>query len=418
MTSRVSFWNSIKEDLKRRNWLLALTSLVLFFAYPVRFALYFDGIKNDWERGYHNEISGTVTEHLQKFFMSGLALDQGMTIIVVIIAFVCGIQGFAYLYKKQKVDMFYSVPVSKGKRFATVYLNGIIIFGVAYLVNLLLAFIVAVASGALSAQAIGVALTTFAIYLIIFLTIYNITIVAVMMTGNLVVTFLATAVFFLYEMLIYGMISMLQSVFFVSYSYYSQSFEEKLLTTPIFGITEMVDGVSVTGQSVVTYGTSFGSGLIHIAIIAVITGVLAFYLHGKRPAEASERAMAFTKSKTPIKFLISVPICVFAGAMFYVSTNDNIGFLVFGLALGVVLSHCMFEVIYEFDIRAVWNHKRQMVFSSGINACVFWCVCVCVCVCEWLCVVLRKILHKLGILMMSCQEAFHQRKRETFALLS
>lgn len=373
MTSRISFWTSLVEDLKRRNWLVAITALVMFFVYPVRLAVVFNGIKSTWEKGYQSTEFLSFAQQIEYEFARSMVLDPQIGFIVLGIAFVCSIQGFAYLYKKQKVDLFYSVPVSKGKRFATVYLNGILIFTFALLVNFLLSILVGFAYGAVTVPAIGMAFLTFGFMILLYLAFYNITLIAVMMTGNLVVTCLAAAVFFLYEAFIRILIYMLGTGFFESYySGTSNNGLEDLITSPFIIMFNLANKVSVGYAEVMGYlPGSLGANIAHLIILILVTGFLAYYLHGKRPAEASERAMAFTKSKMIIKILISVPLSMLAGLLFYFMTGENSWFLLFGLVIGVVLCHCVFEVIYEFDMKAVLKHKRQLILSSVLTGALF-----------------------------------------------
>ena len=57
-----------------------------------------------------------------------LGFSDNIYPIVFVLAAVIGMQGFSYLFDRRKVDMYHSVPVSKNRRFAVVYVNGLFIY--------------------------------------------------------------------------------------------------------------------------------------------------------------------------------------------------------------------------------------------------------------------------------------------------
>ena len=77
-----------------------------------------------------------------------------MAVFISMVAIIAAIQGFSYMYQRKKLDMYMSVPVTKGRRFAAIYLNGFLVYFLSYLLNLLLSFFVGQAMGASTSLAV------------------------------------------------------------------------------------------------------------------------------------------------------------------------------------------------------------------------------------------------------------------------
>ena len=69
--------------------------------------------------------------------------------------------------------------------------------------------------------------------------------------------------------------------------------------------------------------------------------------------------MAFDKSKGFIKVLLVVASGM-AGGLFFYAIRETLPWLVFGVIVGVVISHCVIEVIYCLDFKKLFCHEKTM----------------------------------------------------------
>ena len=219
MTLRKSFLASMKENNKRRIWVWVVSALLWFFYFPIGLALVISRIKN-------RSIAMKVPEELTMVSLkdgvnSWIGLNLGMMVLICFLAILCAIQGFSYLYSQKKVDMYHSVPVSKSRRFAIIFINGILIYLVPYLINMFLAMIVAYTNGGMNSRNLQEAFIAAFSNLILYIGIYGLTIIAVMMTGNIIITLFATTVFLIYELAIKYILQAYQSHFYSFFSYNS-----------------------------------------------------------------------------------------------------------------------------------------------------------------------------------------------------
>lgn len=235
------------------------------------------------------------------------------------------------------------------------YLNGIGIYGVCYFCALLLAFAVGGVLGAFSVKTILFGLGGFLCNMLFFTAVYNLSIMAVMLTGNVLVTLMGCSVFLLYEYMIRFLMDGMQSAFFRTYCSFGNTTSNSW-TSPVFtylnGISDMSSYLWGNGSR---YMVSFLEKLAVIAVQALVYGIAAYVLYRKRKAEAAGMAMAFTKSKSVIKLLLMIPVTLLAGLWFRGLSGDSVFFTVLGMLIGLLLSHGLIQIIYEFDIHSVLN---------------------------------------------------------------
>lgn len=367
MMSKNSFLGSLKSNARRRIWLLAANLLYFFLTFPTLAAMVIGA-----EKRYAEMVDIAAAT---RNFIKVVSLSGWMAFFTVILALGAAIQGFSYMYKQQKLDMYESMPVPKGRRYAAIYANGILVYAGAYLFNLLAAFFVAEAMGVDASMAIVPAMGAFLGHLLLFVAIYNIGILAVMLTGKFVVTIMACGVLLFYDVMWEMVIHAYADSFFVSYSYYSVDRMTECLISPVVLFFMMLNkcyrflppfGVPETlWENVLpVYG--------RIAVVAAVAGILAYWCYKRKPAESCNRSIAFSKSKAPIKVLLVVPLALLGGIFSYGMTL-HYGFYFFGLIVGLLLSHGVVEIIYEFDIRSVKKGLKTLSVSAVLAS--LWFIC-------------------------------------------
>ena len=98
---------------------------------------------------------------------------------------------------------------------------------------------------------------------------------------------------------------------------------------------------------------------------------LSLELYRLRPSEAAGKAMAFSKSKAPIRILL-VLLGGMAGGWFFWTLQSQVKWGLFGTAAGILLVHCMVEIIYHFDFKKLFSHKMQLALCLGAGM-LFFC---------------------------------------------
>ena len=129
MTLKISCIKLIRENIRRRGWLAALTCVLLFFMMPVYSLLYISTFSDGMPRV---RLYDTLIEYFPGL-LNGHSIQSLMAVIAVLAA-AAALTGFDYIHSREKLDFFHAFPVKRTRWFASAYLSGLIIFLVPYTV--------------------------------------------------------------------------------------------------------------------------------------------------------------------------------------------------------------------------------------------------------------------------------------------
>ena len=361
MTSRSLFFKYMKENTKQRIWSLALTLLLCFFAFPVMTALWSSTAFRP--ENLNSSLPADLAlaqaqrdfarDMLRMYSMKGGALAFMLTIAAVVLA----ASGFAYLHSKKKTDFYHSLPIRREMLYAVTCLNGFLYMAVAYIGFLTIA--------AVMIRVKGVPFDWGSLYLAsvehlcFFALVYMTAILSMLLTGNLVVGLLGTGVLFSWGPVICMTISAYFSEYFTTF-YGDDSF--------LLALSERTSPVAWYVKACMS--SQPGRMALWALVAAVVLFVLGMLLYRRRPSEAAGHAMAFPITEPIIRFLIVVPSSLLLGAMFHAMMYED-GWTVFGLVCGLLLVSCIIEIIYHFDFKSLFAHKRQLLVSAVFVGVVF-----------------------------------------------
>lgn len=373
MTSKKSFLVNMRTNIRRRIWLIVVIFLGLFFAMPVVTAMTLSVEKMYMGYSYKDPAA-----YLGRVFCNCIGLSGGMALLTSLFAVIAAIQGFSYMYQRKKLDMYMSVPVSKVRRFGAIYLNGLLAFVLSYLINLALSFLAAQAMGANVSMAVKDAFLALIGYTLLYTAVYHIAILAVMLTGNLIVTLLGTIVLLFYDGIVYLLAGAYMETFFDSFYWRSTEKFSWIIFTPIIKFMDILNSMYLYDSSYGGYKRNvdmwqFGKGMVFIAVVSVIALVLAYWCYTKKPAEVCGKSMAFPKTKPVIKVLVTMQAGLIGGIIFYGFSGSSLLFFIFGILAGTLLCHGVVEVIYDFDIRSIKNGWKSLLVS-GAGVTVIFCI--------------------------------------------
>lgn len=354
MTSRNLYFKLMKEDLKSRLWAVSLVALALFFIFPVTAAFSAGSVRDavDYEKA--------VLEYGENM-LEWFSFTNGLTVFFMIAtALVCGMSSFSYLYSRSKVDFYHSIPVKRERLYVVNFVDGILIVAVPYVIMTVLGVMLAISNGA-PAGIWHTAFLAYGLHMVYYILMYSTVVIAVMMTGNLVVSFLGSLVF---SVLIPAAITLVIAYFsaffytFVSWKYYfwvNGSGHFSPLTEYILQIGAYDGRTGISGLAV-------AGALAASAVLAV----LGCFLYKKRPSEAAGRAMAFPVSRPIIRVALTMLAAMGVGLIFW-SVRQSTGWAVFGILCGGIISHCVVEIIYHFDFKKLFSNWFQLVGCLAVS---------------------------------------------------
>ena len=374
----------MREDVRHKYWMLALSILGSFLAGPVgalfflsRFSFYDQNIKIIDEAIYtmDHEFIMTLSEYYAgklssaKEFLGSYHLVL-MTVIAFVGAMIVAFLGFRFLYHRQMVDLYHSAPVSRKKLFVSFWLEGFLIWFVpALIANLLSAVIMIIYLkgmffGTILMTALHILLRVTLIYMIV----YHACLVGVMLSGNVLnalVTGLGLNLVIGATVIAY---LVLASSFFDTFymtdgmMYSNPLYAFSPLMTPVLLIIHWVRrGVGgATGTDYYTWHLIVG------IVLCALNFFLAAYFYAKRPSELSERGL----ENKPVRIFLRAMISLLGGLgfamIFFVAANHSLPWMLFGSLLGTAVTFCVLNVIFHGTFKEVISHKLQFAIVLAL----------------------------------------------------
>lgn len=382
-----------RELFSRRIWAAVISWLFFLLYYPAGVIMLITGVQ---ARSQYYQYTASQARYAAMSAVSKwIGLEQSGVWGVVLLAVMIALEGYAYLNNRRKLDFYESQPVPQNTRFWAVYVNGLLLYIVPYLCSLVLSIAVAAGMHAMSGPIAMNGLYAFIRVSLLFLAVYSTAILAVMLTGNLVVAGGITIVFLGFEAVLryvlYHYASMLLRTFYSdgmketlfscigTYCQFLNTdiWREGMITTEesfrIYGIYNIqIPTIEFLGK-VFVQGWTFDFRLL---MLWAVTTVIAFICYRKRQTESAGQALAFSVIRFPLKLVVGIPAALFVGKlltdMYNVSRESAAtAITIFGIALTAVILGCAMEILYDFNIRSVFRRFWQAALAGAAAALVF-----------------------------------------------
>ena len=180
---------------------------------------------------------------------------------------------------------------------------------------------------------------------------YETVIVAMMMTGKIIVGLLATVVFFSFFPVVGALIEGFEDIFFITAN---QVPNEALFNT--LGHLSPV-GAYIMSLADISAGKTVEADQILGLLIAICAGaILGLELYRKRPMEAAGKAMAFKKTMAPIRILI-VLAAGMGTSMFFWTLQSRLRWGLFGMVVGILLATALLRSFTRLILRSCFPIK-------------------------------------------------------------
>ena len=360
MMSRHLFFKAMWEDLRHKIWMIALSSLGSFLVLPVAWLMALSDGYDFWS-----------TEH-PPYIVTGMfheLLLIGGGFIAIAGAIIVGLFGFRFVFHRNMIDTYHSIPVKRRTLYGVCWLNGFLIWLVPFLTCLLLTLGMATFDmlgtpaqkwiPAMFAEA-GM---NFLILAVVFLLVYHVVLTAVMVSGNILNTLVSMMILGFGIISVYGLVL----GFFAYYidTFYMPVFDSGLVFygSPLLSAVVLIYykmETDVFGAFLLGLWKPF---LINICVMALLGG-LAWWLYQKRASELAEQGIHNRAFSTVLKSLVGL-IAGMGGWMVFYLVVDSVGWGVFGALLFGILAFGVMDIIFSMDFKAFFAHKIQMAATVG-----------------------------------------------------
>lgn len=362
MTSRVSFPKLIIETLRRHTAAVLITVLGFFihiitFFMSVQNALsstYIEDYSVEELVGGQNPAVSRIAENLfelcsPKFAYGVFALGFGAYL---------AFDFLRYMHSKRETDFYDSMPIRRQTWFKTIFTSCFLLYFVLSAVTTVIETGIIFSTGYGSLAILQAILWNYICMLGAFLVAWLTTALAMIMTGHSIIAFLGFGVFASYVPLILANLAPTYCARFFDTYVYREPNPNIYYFSPVTVVYKMTNSWFEWDIK------EHWNYIIGCYVLAFLVGTIAYVLFLRRPSETAGRAMAFEKTNDVIRFMIVIPLTLYAGLFLEeMATMTSMAWLIFGIVFGGFLLHGIMECIFQFDIKALLTKKKQLLVT-------------------------------------------------------
>ncbi len=359
MTSKHLFFKAMREDMRHRGWMIALSVLGSFFALPMAWMIM---INNMHSFRFHDVSDGLADLYCFAVgdfwrdvanYLGGLVTAGG--------ALVAALAGFCFVFHKNQADTWHSLPIKRNMLFWVRYVNGVIVWLLPLLVSTVLT---AVLSGGMVlgqgrggaeevCEVVKLAAGDLAVWTAVFLLVYNLTLLAMMFSGNVLNTIVSMLIMGFGGVSLYGLGFMLCQEYLDTFFNpgAGDALYAALYASPYFSALWLL---------LERGGDREGYSVWFNLLTAAALAVWAWLLYRRRPSELAEQGIQNRGFSTALRFVTAAGAGVGGWLFFYAVTDYSVLWGIFGAVLAAVLVHGVLDVVFRMDFRAFFAHRLQM----------------------------------------------------------
>lgn len=352
MKSKTFSGRSLRSSLKGSTWILVLLLLGFMVAFPVA-ELMLIGNQTD-------EI------HRMTFVMICSYLIVPGFLVTMLAAVVNALNEFWYLFSRDKIDFYHSLPVTRSRFFWEKAIRGLVLYLVPYVIMELITMAIAVSKGH-GSHLITAAGKMFLEHLLMYLLLYFGAVLALAIAGNILAGILSLCCVYLYGPVLGILLWVLEMMYFRTNMGLKEGMAEK--------ISVFLSPVSIS-VALRTYSGQKNFWIIIVGgiLLLIVLAVCAYLAYTKRPAEKTGKSFVYGFLEPILLFMVVIPAALAIGTMFaLIGPEENrTGWWIFGLVLGTVVFYGILQVIFAMDFRKMAAHKLQLLLLGICVAVSAW----------------------------------------------
>lgn len=379
MTSGNLFFKLVRQDFRNRIWCPILIFITYFLGMEVRLLMEMEKYVENPGNYFYGDGFYDVAAFVKLLFFGRQA--GVISVVTCAVAFLCGISGYVWLHSRTQLDTYHSLPVSRTQIFWSKYVSGILQFFFPFVTHTLICAGIAAGRGTFAMETVPSMLSYITLQLVVFALAYGTTVLAVVLTGNIIVSILGAVVLFSYSAIVSVLTYMLSDRFFQTYITYGNrisvwfNFDERIWCfSPLSMLLKLFSRPNNTTMEEVQKFYKYDTDYVWIlAAAAAVYSLAAYVFYLKRASEAAGRSIAFRVAEPVIKTMTVIPFSFFAALFFSEISPDSAsdGWFLFGLVFSYAILCILMEIIFRLDIRGAFMHKRQFLINAACMALIF-----------------------------------------------
>lgn len=355
MTSKISFSKLVKRTIKEESSLI--------FASCVYTVIGVMTTVFELQRAFHLGYEGISTPaeiYIANIFEPGNALAE--LIYSFLLASLFAFAGLRHLHSKKQSDFYGSLPIKRKTHLTVILTSCLLIFIIPLLIRYLIDIVAVAMTGYLSLTILKYMAFSFLYQILVFLLSWFTAALAVILTGHTFIGLLGLCVFCGYAPVVFKyLVPTYADIYFNTFAdVYSSA------NSGIYAILDFLSPVSASAKLLsqvdMNGAVSWNSPVVMIVLAELVAlAAFVYYLYDKRPAEAAGSSMAFPRWNTFWALLFIVPAALYTGILFSSIAYGNYSkmWILPGTIIGVIIFAVIIEFLFDFDIKAVFHHKRR-----------------------------------------------------------
>ena len=373
MTSVISFTRLIRTERKQLMWLTALQAVAFTLVVPLFVLMNMAATLEEQKTAWMDADA----KEMQAVLATSIGLDRYPdAMLALIFGVIAALGAFRYVHSREKVDFYHSLPLRRDRFFLVRSVAAVETYAGTYALALVCGLLVGGLYHAFSMMVLIETAVTFARNLLFFCCSYATSLVAVMLTGKLLTSICALAVFFGYlPMLLmvvigYFVDSFLTTCMNTEWLWMSNSSQTLKFTSP-WAFCMLWGNGSEAGTAGVTGRWPGITGICQLVAVTVLLFCLALVLYRYRKSEAAGNALAFHRLEGIVKVLIAVPVALVCAILIH-SVIPSVLWELAAILISGMLFCFLMEFIYRWDIHQILMHKWHIPVSVGLALVIFF----------------------------------------------
>ena len=355
MKSGTSWGKLLLRFWRQQIWVFALGCVSAFLAWPVMLLAQL----SNWSETLNVQtLRRPLAAELQIRLANALGRGgQGLLIAAaaMTVAVLAAWSGFAALHAREKTDLLHSLPIRREKLFCLKALAALADLAVPAVLGCLATLAIAGARGLLCSDVWQAALRQVLVSVIYGMMTWAVSALAMLLTGQLLVGAMGTAVLLGIGPLLSGLCYLYAGSFYDTFH-------------PMVRLTRGALWRSTSPALAALYAAAESPRFLPAAAAAALLIALALFVYKRRPSEAAGRAMAFPAAAEAIAAVLCVTGAMACGLFFrQVGTRGSDAWFAFGLAFGLLTVWAAVRMIYSMDPRRVFSHGPTLALAAVLT---------------------------------------------------
>ena len=284
-----------------------------------------------------------------------------VSVVLFGLAIASALLGFSYLYNRQKIDFYEAQPIKRGFRWWNIYINGVLIVLVPFIVMDLVGYIFMSVIGYTDSQVFMRLIRAAGRVSVLYLAVYSIAVLAAMICGNIIIAALGTSVLLGW----YDDLKLVLKGF--AEEFYATYYESS-------GIWDHEAGYSL--NPIANYITNEWKHTAVNLIIALAAALIAYLIFTKRKNEMTGMAIAFKPLRVFLKIALAVTWTLNVSWIYSMSLEggksiSTLAFMIVVIIINSILISLILESILSFNIRAAFRNFSNVFIVAMLSLIVY-----------------------------------------------